>query len=82
MKGAGTIQAMITSLKSNRVRGRWRRPFFKGLRRTKGTVLRWRKSSPEVLKAIQSKIRRQRRLENQLFIWFALGLMINLNGYL
>lgn len=68
MIGAGTIQAMITSLKSNRIRGRWRKTFSFKRRVRKGTVLRWRKASPEVLKAIQSKIKRQKRIDNQLYI--------------
>lgn len=76
MIGAGTIQAMITSLKSNRIRGRWRKPFSKKIRRKGVTVLRWKKATPQVLKAIRSKIKRQNRIENLMYTCMSLSVAV------
>ena len=75
MIGAGTIQAMITSLKSNRIRGRWRKPFSKRIRRKGVTVLRWKKATPQVLKEIRAKIRRQKRIENLMYTCLTISIV-------
>ena len=76
MIGAGTIQAMITSLRSNRIRGRWRKPFSKRIRRKGVTVLRWKKATPRVLKEIRSKIRKQNRVENLMYTCLSIGIAV------
>lgn len=75
MIGAGTIQAMITSLKSNRIRGGWRKPFSKRIRRKGVTVLRWKKATPQVLKEIRAKIRRQKRIENLMYTCLTISIV-------
>lgn len=78
MKGVGRIQALITAFKSKRIRGRWRKPFSKKRIEKGGTVLRWKKSSPEILKNIRSKIRKQRRIENLMYTSVYIGALIGL----
>lgn len=79
MIGAGTIQAMLTSLKSNRIRGRWRKPFSRKIKRKGVTILRWKKATPEVLKAIRSKIKKQNRIENLMYLGFVVGITVMVN---
>jgi len=79
MIGAGTIQAMLTSLKSNRIRGRWRKPFSRKIKRKGTAILRWKKASPELLKAIRSKIKKQNRIENLMYIGSVISVTVLVN---
>ncbi len=82
MIGVGTIQAMITSLMSNRIEECWRKPFSKKIRRKGVTALRWEKARPEVLKAIKSKIRKQNRVENLMYTCLSISVIALMSWYI
>jgi len=67
MKGAGTIQTMITSLRLNRIRRRRNKPFSRIIKRKGGTILWLKKTNRVMLKTIKSKIRTRNRIMDLMF---------------